>query len=209
MNLPPKAAKPRLGGGIEIASSNDSTEIKVLGGTIDTNAYCIAAWDDTSYKGNIHIKNANLISQTGRAIRNPSTTNTLTIEGFTQIEAQVYSAILSNTPNTFLGTLDSALTVVPMIKSAQVALEAPNGFKFYDGMLLGKTSAHTGTVIDLVDDCEVYYGELTLEGTTYKMATLGTYLMKRNYTVDANGVSSATLFRPSMVEIPVWINSEG
>lgn len=99
-----------------------------------------------------------------------SGTGTLTIKG-----GNVYAGEIAVEHNGAAGTLtigeddvtEWVSKVNPEIRSI-VAIDAPNGFNFYDGILKGIASTNDGEILDIPDKYDLYDGEETIDSKLYK-----------------------------------------
>ena len=99
-----------------------------------------------------------------------SGTGTLTVKG-----GKVLAGEIAVEHNGAAGTLtvgeddvtEWVSKVNPEIRSI-VAIDAPNGFNFYDGILKGIASTNDGEILDIPDNYDIFEGEETIDSKLYK-----------------------------------------
>lgn len=152
-----------------------ATSLSVTGGKVFGELHGIIIHADCT--GTIEISGGEVTANANNALKNESTKNSVLITGGT-LSTNTYAGITNSTANLTIGTSSDAVnTTTPVIIGGSYALNAINGFNFYDGILKGKSGTiYGGTVAEKVkakpDGYQVFFDTETIEGVKYETARL-------------------------------------
>ena len=98
---------------------------------------------------------------------------TVNIIGGTIVSSGFSAVVNENGKTLNIGTKDGNInTTSPNIQGAIYGVNKSGTFKFYDGILKGKTDAISGTIGDKETNSQVVNGTEQIDGETYKTAHL-------------------------------------
>ena len=157
--------------GLQAAVNNNGGTLYVSGGNIIASGSRQAIYNDggtTTISGSAYIS---ATSTERAAVQNHK--GTVNIIGGT-IVSSGFSAVVNESGKTLnIGTKDGNInTTSPNIQGAIYGVNNSGTFKFYDGILKGKTDAISGTIGDKETNSQVVNGTEQIDGETYKTAHL-------------------------------------
>ena len=158
-------------GDLQAAINNNGGKLYVTGGNIIATGARQAIYNDggtTTISGSAYLS---AVSTERATVQNHN--GTLNIIGGT-IVSTGFSAVVNESGKTLnIGTKDGNIsTTSPKIQGVDYGVSNAGTFKFYDGVLKGKTGAISGTIADKETNSQVVNGTEQIDGETYNTAHL-------------------------------------
>ena len=157
--------------GVQAAVNNNGGTLYVSGGNIIASGSRQAIYNDggtTTISGSAYIS---ATSTERAAVQNHK--GTVNIIGGTIVSSGFSAVVNENGKTLNIGTKDGNInTTSPNIQGAIYGVNNSGTFKFYDGILKGKTDAISGTIGDKETNSQVVNGTEQIDGETYKTAHL-------------------------------------